>query len=167
MCVHASCKDRSIRLLRTESETRQLNITMEQPCRNTPAIVVPSAVSYNAPPRASNASTSTPTSMSFRYYQPPKSKRPETESEDESSEEERPRGSRRSSATSSQQAKRWVTLFLLGESPLTLCLRGACTHCKALKVKCHFVAGQSSCQRCTLNKLQCQVVGRKKRRAVA
>ncbi|KAH8118017.1 hypothetical protein DFH11DRAFT_1571918 [Phellopilus nigrolimitatus] len=99
----------------------------------------------------SNPPTSAPTSMSFRYYQPPKPSRVDTESENESSEDDtyRRRGARKSSV-SVQPTK-----------------RGACTHCKGLKVKCHLGAGQNSCQRCILNKLQCVVNGRKKRRAVA
>ncbi|KAL5486002.1 hypothetical protein ACEPAI_7046 [Sanghuangporus weigelae] len=129
---------------------QKLYKAMETPCRKLPAIVVPSTNPYSSSARASNPSASASTSMSFRYYQPPKSKRVESESDEESSEEERPRGSRRSFNTSSQQTK-----------------RGACTHCKGLKVKCHFVPGQGSCQRCISNKLQCVVVGRKKRRAVA
>ncbi|KAI5122291.1 hypothetical protein M0805_002370 [Coniferiporia weirii] len=90
--------------------------------------------------------------MSFRYYQPPKPSRADTESEYDSSEDgtDRRYGRRNSGNPGSQPSK-----------------RGACTHCKGLKVKCHFSAGQGSCQRCIINKLQCVVNGRKKRRAVA
>lgn len=44
---------------------------------------------------------------------------------------------------------------------------GACSHCKGLKVKCHFTQGQTSCTRCSQSNIQCVVSGRKKRRAVA
>lgn len=124
---------------------------IRQLCRNPPPIVVPNNITNMTMPsaRSSNPSSAS-TSMSFRYYQPPKTKQEETESEDESSEEERRKSSRKSSTPNQQPAK-----------------RGACTHCKTLKVRCHFANGHSHCQRCILNKLQCTVVGRKKRRAVA
>ena len=63
---------------------------------------------YASTPRTSlGSSPPTSTSMSFRYYQPPKSKRPVSESEDESSEEEQPRNSRKSSNANASH-KRFV-----------------------------------------------------------
>ncbi|KLO17186.1 hypothetical protein SCHPADRAFT_175850 [Schizopora paradoxa] len=92
--------------------------------------------------------------MSFRYYQPPKVT-PKQESDD-SSDSESDAGHRRRSRNEISANKAALNKRA-----------GACVHCKSLKVKCNFIAGQEPCQRCMVNKLECVVYGRKKRRAVA
>jgi hypothetical protein len=137
-----------------------------------------------SPPTTSTASFSPTASMSFRYYQPPKQEALSESDEGSSDEGQTSYGGRR--RENSAGSKRYENPCPVVHTVSLDCYRtGACIHCKTLKVcsnrvlqgkelqtehflqvKCHFTTGQSSCNRCQVNRLNCVVSGRKKRRAV-